>query len=202
MALVAIEGVDGLGKSALADILQRRATELGLVAEIVVPEPSKSFGNYPDAIGWGMKFLREYVDNPARLTILDRFPVPSEYVYGRPHQIQEQDDDYLKILRDLSYYSHLRFVYIKPSPKLVSAVLYNTRGGAHDVQDVIRTDPMFNGDVHRWNRIAGLYDVWACHNNNLMLRLRRGLRTRWTEKTADGILRWMGYNVPVGGVSK
>ena len=196
MPLVAIEGPDGLGKSTIASYLVSHAESFGIEAEVVVPEPSKRFGRHPDALAWGWHLLKRYKDVPERLVILDRFPIPSEFIYGRPQQVQTSDPQYLRVLEDLSY-TPLQFVYVFPSLELVKALFPDpeSREDGLAVYNTIVKDPMFQGDIYKWLAVTQLYAAWACHNNNRMLRLERKLGKRWSHSTANKILDWLGYKV-------
>ena len=193
MPTLILEGPDGLGKTALASLLKEEAERFGVEAEIVVPAPSKYYGKYENAVEWAYHFMRTHTDLPDKLTILDRFPIPSEFVYNTDYDMNPQEPEYQEALLRLSFYPY-GFVFVDFDAATIGKSTYEVVP-----HDTIETDPMFKGDVSKWLRVMGRYKAWRCHNKNPIYDLHwKGRDTRWTDETARNILLWAG--VPLKGI--
>lgn len=185
MVYLVVEGPDGLGKSALVELLHKEATKHFAVAEVVVPEPSKVFGKHPDPIAWGLDFLQTTKHRPG-ITILDRFPVPSELVYKKEYVLGERyiPEDVRKVLKQVSYHK-LLYVLVRSTSYMPSAEFLRKR---------LQDDPMYK-DIATpqtlWYTLQRRYDNWRSHTMNPTYNLWWQPETVWTELTAEEVLSWV-----------
>lgn len=188
-----VEGPDGLGKSALVKLIADAAKErdISLYPEgsgITVPEPSKHFGKFQNAIEWGFDFLNETHEGAkGKLAILDRFPVPSELVYGKPSR---GSDDWLWPIRDLAFWP-LHFVYVSLTPK----AFLGSNAAKSFLARVLATDPYYKDLSWVWEimyeKVLRKYEEWWKLNQSHALRLEWTPGANWNKDTANHILNWL-----------
>lgn len=199
MPVLVLEGPDGLGKSALAQLIQEHSYKfVRRVAALRVPEPSKQFGKFPNALAYAVDELqntpRELLDPPG-FVLFDRFPIPSEFVYNSAYGLVSNDPEYQEHLELLSYYSYWKFVLIMPDESYFMSSNLRAR-----LDPVLADDPMYSelstSDARfaKWRQYYYRYITWSCHNRNPLIKLIWTPTTVWDEKTVNKVLMWAFEN--------
>lgn len=192
-----VEGPDGLGKSALVKLLAEAAKERGIPlypegSGITIPEPSKRFGKFQNAIGWGFDFLRRtQKDTRGKLAILDRFPIPSELVYSSKFLTTHILNGWRRQIQDLTFWP-VHFVYVA-----LSSGTFNQSGATREfLSRTLANDPYYQPFGVVWDveyvRILHRYAKWWELNQSHALRLEWIPGNYWwSEETANQILDWL-----------
>ena len=116
MPVAIIVGIDGVGKSALIELIKGHNRNSYVKAHVVVRDPNVAKDSPGSTVLAAAEQIRQWgtFSRDNRLHLYDRFPFPDEYVYGPlfgGSAIREQDLD----LWDCIMESHgVKFVYIRP----------------------------------------------------------------------------------------